>query len=235
MKLYLNLFLIFIAQVNCNYYERCSKNNTIVFTFDDSPNVNTTTKLLKILNKYNVDATFFINGYNVEKNKLSKLIKKLSNTQTIASHTFSHPSLLKLNKFNIYRELYDNEYIFRKILKKRPLFFRPPYFDYNDSIVNITNEFGYHIIGSNLNIQDWKINNATQIFNEYIRRIQKNESYIILMHDYVEENIQIIERLIKYTKRIGYSIVSLQECLNMSTSYIDDNIYSPNLDNGFNF
>ncbi len=232
---YTFLICILINQIHSYYYEKCTQNNKIVLTFDDSPNPNTTHLLLKILNKYNIDATFFINGYYVEKYNLAKLIKKMAKTQTIASHTFSHASLSKLNKFNIQREFYDNEYIFRKILNKRPLFFRPPYFDYDENIVEIVKDFNYTIIGSNMNIQDWQINNASEMFNIYTEKIHKNNSYIILMHDYVEENVDLLEKLIKYVKKIGYSIVSLKDCLNFQENYNEDNLYSPNLISGFDF
>lgn len=55
------------------------------------------------------------------------------------------------------------------------------------------------------------------------------------MHDYVEENIELLEKLIKYVKSIGYSIVSLKDCLNMTENYNEDNKYSPNLDNSLIF
>lgn len=66
-----------------------NKNNEIYLTFDDGPTPELTEKILEILTKKNVLATFFLVGNNVEKYpKLYDLI--LENGHSVGNHTFNH-------------------------------------------------------------------------------------------------------------------------------------------------
>ena len=63
----------------------------VALTFDDGPNYNTG-KVLDILNKYNVKATFFLLGKNIEDNK--EIVKKMNEYgMEIGNHTYSHKLL----------------------------------------------------------------------------------------------------------------------------------------------
>lgn len=58
-------------------------------TFDDGPSPNTTTKILKTLDKYNIKATFFIIGSLAI--KCPNLVKmEFADKQSIGNHTYSH-------------------------------------------------------------------------------------------------------------------------------------------------
>ncbi|MFK7873578.1 MAG: polysaccharide deacetylase family protein, partial [Oligoflexales bacterium] len=150
--------------VNSALYDRCLDSNHVAMTFDDGPNENTK-ELVNILDKEGVLGAFFINGIHVERNtKYTDFLKSMHATgHVIASHTLSHPALGKLNSFNVYRELYDNEFIMRRSLGIRPRYFRPPYFDYNDQIFDIAaTNFGYDIIMSKVVVRDWEKENSVQ-------------------------------------------------------------------------
>lgn len=61
----------------------------VFLTFDDGPSPKVTPRILKILDDYNVKATFFVIGKNAE--KYPELIKQAHNSgHLIANHTYSH-------------------------------------------------------------------------------------------------------------------------------------------------
>ena len=159
----------------------------------------------------------------------------MENGNILGTHTFSHVSLDQVNDFNINRELYDNELIFRLLLNKRPRFFRPPYFSYNDNILNIVNTFGYTTIVTNLDTSDWSSLDEEEIYQVFVDnlRIAKRMSFISLNHEQVIQSVNVLDRIIKYTKSQNFNIVSMEECLNLPR-YQDDNVYGPNLFNGIN-
>jgi peptidoglycan/xylan/chitin deacetylase (PgdA/CDA1 family) len=101
-------------------WEVKERGNIIYLTFDDGPNPETTTQILKILNQYEAKATFFCTGQRVESNsELLSLI--LKNGHQTGHHGYQH-----LNGWKTKKE----EYI-SNIEKCNPLFksniFRPPY------------------------------------------------------------------------------------------------------------
>jgi peptidoglycan/xylan/chitin deacetylase (PgdA/CDA1 family) len=142
----------------------------------------------------------------------------------------------KLNLFNKERELYDNEFIFRQLFNIRPRFYRPPYFSYNSEVVDICNRFGYDIIVSNLNTDDWSSNSSEEIYNNFLDKWNNATGHIVLMHDYQTYNLVALEKIILFVKKNNYKFVSMSECIGMSLDYkyIADNTYGPNLLNGIN-
>ena len=61
----------------------------IYLTFDDGPSANVTPKILDVLKKYRVKATFFVLGNLVDKNP-SIIERMASEGHAIANHTYSH-------------------------------------------------------------------------------------------------------------------------------------------------
>lgn len=224
-----------ISIINSNgaTYNNCVNNKHLSLTFDDGPSTNTR-NLVNILNKYNISGTFFINGIYVIRNNYQSLIKEMYNQKhLIASHGFSHGAMEKINYFSQLRELYDNELIFRQVLNIRPLYYRPPYFSYDASIINIINSFGYHIITSNLNTNDWNATTSTEIYNNFINILTKNNGGgIILQHDYQVLNNEALIKMIDYAILKGYKFVPLNTCIGLNQLYTDDNKYGPQLLNG---
>jgi peptidoglycan/xylan/chitin deacetylase (PgdA/CDA1 family) len=219
--------------ISSNIYDKCINDKHASLTFDDGVHENTI-NYINILNKYNVSGTFFINGLTVVKNNnYIDLVKQMSTSgHIIGSHGFSHAAMERLNQFNQMRELYDNELIFRQIFNKRPSFYRPPYFSYSGEILNIINNFGYDIIVSNLNTDDWSVDTAEEIYNNYLTKFDNITGKILLQHDYHANGHIALEMIIQHLQINNYTIVPINICIGSSNIFTEDNKYGPNLDNG---
>ena len=88
-----------------NYNEKNDGQKIAFLTFDDGPSTTVTPKILDILKEYNVKATFFLIGKNIEQNEKSKeLVKREFNEgHAIGNHTYSHKGnmLFPNNKINV--------------------------------------------------------------------------------------------------------------------------------------
>lgn len=221
--------------VSSNIYDKCINNNHASLTFDDGIHENTN-NYVDMLNKYNVSGTFFINGLSVVRNNnYVDLVKQMSaGGHIIGSHGFSHAAMEKLNQFNANRELTDNEFVFRQIFNKRPALYRPPYFSYNQEIINMINNFGYNIITSNLNTDDWEVETAEDIYNNYLAKFDNTTGKIILQHDYHQFGHLALEMIIQHLQNNNYTIVPLNVCIGVENIFIEDNKYGPNLYDGLN-
>ena len=63
----------------------------IALTFDDGPHQQYTKEILDILDEYNIKATFFIIGYNVEKDNNDELLRRAYKAgHQLCSHTYDH-------------------------------------------------------------------------------------------------------------------------------------------------
>lgn len=96
------------------------KNDAIYLTFDDGPEPGITEFILTILKKYNVPATFFCCGKNID--KYPDLVAQIQkNGHKIANHTDSHLNGLYLNSKIYYRDVENGA------KKTRSILFRPPW------------------------------------------------------------------------------------------------------------
>ena len=121
--------------------------NKIALTFDDGPDKVKTPLVLEILDKYNVPATFFCIGKNIEKQP--RLFDKLiSEGHAIGNHTFNHlkgwdtPTETYLENVewcNLEIQKFEN-------LNSESKLFRPPYGKIKSSQSKILRQLGYKII-----------------------------------------------------------------------------------------
>ena len=106
--------------------------------------VENTEKILKLFEKYNVNATFFVLGYIAE--KFPELIKKISDLgHEISSHTYSHIDLRKVSKEEFKEDFFKSKNILEKITGKKIEGFRAPFFS-----INKNNYWVFEILSKNL-------------------------------------------------------------------------------------
>lgn len=97
-----------------------NNNNCIYLTFDDGPTKNITSKTLDILSEFNIKATFFCIGKQVEDNPhlFSRIIDE---GHSIGNHSYSHLKGWVTNSENYIEDVEKGQEITNSQL------FRPPY------------------------------------------------------------------------------------------------------------
>lgn len=176
----------------------------IAFTFDDGPNYNTN-KILNILNKYNVTATFFILGSRIKGNE--DIIKKMNEyNMEIGNHTYSHKLLTRLTEKNISLQIKKTDDLIYSIINRYPSLIRPSYGSVNNKIKKLSNR---PIVIWNRDTLDWKYHNSKRIANKIIKEASSGD--IILMHDIYSATANALEIAIPILLSRGYEIVSVSE------------------------
>lgn len=178
----------------------------IALTFDDGPNHNTN-RVLDILEKYQVKATFFILGTNIKGNeKTIKRMKELG--MEIGNHMYSHKLLTKLENDKIESELRQVDNLIFDIIKEYPTLIRPSYGSTNNRIRKIMDR---PIITWNIDTLDWKNHNSKQIASKVINKADDGD--IILMHDIYRATANSLEIIIPKLLDAGYQLVTVSELL----------------------
>lgn len=176
----------------------------IALTFDDGPNYNTS-KIIDILNKYNVKATFFMLGKNIENNK--DIVKKMNDYgMEIGNHTYSHKLLTKLKEEQILNEFKKTNDLVFDIIGKYPTLTRP---SYGSTSSKIRKQVTTPIIIWNIDTLDWKYHNSSKIYNEVISKAEDGD--IILMHDIYTATSNSLELIIPKLLEKGYQLVTVSE------------------------
>ncbi len=132
LPLLLFVLICAIAPVfpRCSYYlpviSRGRKNEkSVALTFDDGPDPAVTLRLLELLARYSVKATFFVTGVNAQRHP--ELIEAiLQGGHTLGNHSYHHsPFLMLKGKRTLLREVESGQALFRQF-GVVPLAFRPP-------------------------------------------------------------------------------------------------------------
>ena len=178
----------------------------IALTFDDGPNHNTI-KVLNILNKYQIKATFFILGSNIKGNE--EIIKKMNDSNMeIGNHMYSHKLLTKLKNDEIKQEIKKVDRSIFNIINRYPTLIRPSYGTYNKRISSLMDR---PIIIWNIDTLDWKYHSSKNIYKRVIRDISDGD--IILMHDIYTATANSLELIIPKLLNDGYQFTTVSELL----------------------
>ena len=184
-------------------------------TFDDGPNRIQTPKVLKILKKYNIKATFFVIGENVEYQKdiLRKVYKE---GHEIGNHFYTHDNINKLTKAQIRKNIVLNNELIYKTIGVRPKLVRPPYGIVNDNLKAVCGELNMSIIiwTDDKDSKDWALTKDSEIINNLTKKVKNGD--IFLFHDSNKKftnTLSAIDVIIPALQKKGYKFVSVSTLL----------------------
>ncbi len=208
-----------------------TRQKEVALTFDDSPDPTWTPKVLDVLKKNGVKATFFIIGAEAE--KYPSLVKRIyQEGNEIGNHTFTHPDISNVSQryFNV--ELNLTERFFEGKLGVRTVLFRPPYSidqqpDTADEMrpLEWAQNLGYVTVGDKIDPNDWRDNpprSAQEITDDVMANLPPCKpgnltcGNIILLHDGGGNRLRTVEALgmiIDGLKQRGYQIVLVSQLM----------------------
>lgn len=181
------------------------KNKVIALTFDDGPSASVTPRVLDILKKQDVKATFFVTGQSAKANP--ELIRReISEGHEIGNHTLSHPKLTSLSIEEAQYQVSATNEIIQNIANYQIKLLRPPYGLIDDKLIAV---YQMPIIEWSVDTEDWKSKNADMIYQEVMR--SSTSGAIVLMHDIHPTTADALETTIISLKKQGYSFVSISD------------------------
>ncbi len=184
------------------------KAKLVALTFDDGPNTTTTPKVLDVLEKYEVVASFFLIGNNINEQTKPIMERQLKMGCEINNHSWSHLSMSAMKPKEIKKEIADTSKKIKDTVGVTPKFFRPPYIATSATMYeNIDLPFINGING-----QDWEASKTAQQRSDAILRQMKDGS-IILLHDFPgnDKTVDALELLIPELQRQGYVFVTVSQ------------------------
>lgn len=190
----------------------------IALTFDDGPHPQYTPKILKILEKYRIKATFFVIGQNVELYP-SIACQLIAAGHEIGNHTYSHPHMADIDDSHLAREIQHTNAAIEKLGGKTPVLFRPPEGKRSSSQMTVLSGMHYKTILWSIDTMDWAHNPSQQIVKCVLQKVSGGD--IILMHDYVSKpntTITALEQLIPELLQRGYRFVTVSELIAQPSS-----------------
>jgi peptidoglycan/xylan/chitin deacetylase (PgdA/CDA1 family) len=185
--------------------------DVVAITFDDGPNPDFTPQVLALLKKFNVKATFFCIGRNVEAN--STLCRQIiSEGHTIGNHTYSHAN--NFGFFSTRRVISELEKT-NKIIKEQTglelKFYRPAFGVTNPRIKRALKITGLQSIGWNKRSLDTTPLSEQKILGRLTHNLKKGD--IILLHDSSSKSVRVLEQLLLFLKNNKLESVTVDQLL----------------------
>lgn len=212
-------------------YSVATKEKKVAITFDASWGQDRTDKIIEVLDRYNVKATFFLVGAWIDSypDKLKTLYDK---GHEIANHTNRHPDMSSITRQKLINEIEITDTKIKSIIGINTELFRCPSGYYNNLVVETVEGTKHYCIQWDVDSLDWKAEGADK---EYERVIKKTvPGSIILFHNEAINTPNNLPRIIEYLKKQGYEFVTVSNLIYKNNYYIDHNgkqIYNSNNSN----
>jgi peptidoglycan-N-acetylglucosamine deacetylase len=193
----------------------------IALTYDDGPNDPHTLKLLDVLAKHSVRATFFMIGrYVRQRPDLARAVAQAGHV--IGNHTFTHPLLIFESAARTRTQLLDCHQTLENAIGEHSNLFRPPFGGRRPATLRVARVLGLETVMWNVTGYDWNAPPAAVIEKKVVRQMRGGD--VVLLHDGGHramgadraQTVIATDNLIRRYKGQGYEFVTVEEMLAVS-------------------
>jgi polysaccharide deacetylase family sporulation protein PdaB len=184
----------------------------VALSFDAAWGNEDTARILEILAKHEVKVTFFMTGGWVE--KYPEDVKAIvAAGHDLGNHSENHKQMSKLSMEQCNKEIMDVHDKVKTLTGVDMVLFRPPYGDYNNTLIESVNSCGYHCIQWNVDSLDWKDYGAECIVKKVVEHKNLSNGSIILCHNGAKFTADALESMILGLREKGYEIVPISQLI----------------------
>lgn len=183
----------------------------LALTFDDGPSFKYSGKVLDILKRENVKATYFIVGQKAE--EYPEILKQISDQgNELGNHTYYHSRITTLSDSAVLSEIRDTSLMIKKITGKTVKYFRPPFGSFTHSERKMIEASGYRFVLWTVNADDfyhvgWGMLTSNAIAKRVLRNVRGGD--IILAHD---DSQQLVDALPVIIEKLKKEDIALSLC-----------------------
>lgn len=181
---------------------------TIALTFDDGPHPYYTRKLVDLLAQYDVRATFFVVGKQVDKHP--ELLKPVTEQgHEIGNHTYTHSNLVKMTHNEVIAELEKMSDAVIRAVNEKPRYFRAPGGNCNDDVVRYARALGYEIAWWDIAPHDHIPQEPEEIAEKILSNVVDGD--IVLLHSGIDSTVACLPHVIEELRSRGFRFVTVSE------------------------
>ena len=192
----------------------------VALTYDDGPNPPYTERLLDILAKHNVKATFFLIGNRIERHP-ETAHRIIAEGHQVGNHTYSHPLLGFLPPRYVQRQIERTDALLRQFGIHGKTVFRAPLLTRFLPVAYVLAKQDRIHISCNVWSWDWTTQNPDKIAETVVKKTLSSTGAgsIIVLHDGKAENaradrsgtVEATDQIITALKQNGYQFVRVSD------------------------
>jgi peptidoglycan/xylan/chitin deacetylase (PgdA/CDA1 family) len=190
----------------------------LALTYDDGPNETHTQRLLDVLAKHDVRATFFMIGRYVQRRpEIARAVASAGHV--IGNHTFTHPNLVLVSALQTRIQIEECQRALHDAVGDHSNLFRPPFGGRRPESLRLVRSLGLQPIMWNVTAFDWKTTSAERVERNVLKQV--NGGNVILLHDGSHRelgldrshSVEATDRLIRRYKSKGFEFVTIPEMM----------------------
>ena len=207
----------FSEKRNVPIYSVDRSDNYIAISFDAAWGADKTQKIMDVCDSYGVKATFFLVGFWME--KFPDMVKLISQRGfEIGTHSATHPQMSTLSREQCIEELTSSCKQIFELTGKPVSLFRPPFGDYNNTLLSVCADMNLFAIQWSVDSLDWKGLGPREI----AERVQKAESGdIILCHNNSDHIVEALPLIFEWARIKGLKFCTIGELIYRQNYTID--------------
>jgi peptidoglycan-N-acetylglucosamine deacetylase len=152
----------------------------LALTYDDGPNDPHTFRLLEVLAKHDVRATFFLIGrYARQRPDIAREL--ITAGHCVGNHTFTHPLLTFKSAAETHQEISQCRAALEEAIGQHSNLFRPPFGGRRPETLRVARQLGLKPVMWNVAGNDWNALPAAVIETKLASQIRGGD--VILLHD----------------------------------------------------
>lgn len=193
----------------------------ISLSFDAAWGADDTIQILDILDKHNIKVTFFMTGGWVS--SYPDMVKEIyARGHDLGNHSENHKQMSKLSVPEQKEEIQKVTDKVKELTGYNMFLFRPPYGDYNSTLITTAYSLNYYPIQWSVDSLDWKDYGIENIIKTVTQNKALGNGAIILMHNGAKYTAQALEQLITELKNQGYQFIPLSELIIRENFHMDE-------------
>jgi peptidoglycan/xylan/chitin deacetylase (PgdA/CDA1 family) len=191
----------------------------LALTYDDGPNDPWTPRLLEVLARHDVHATFFMLGrFVTQRPDIARQVA--ASGHAIGNHTYTHPNLIFASPAQVLAQIEDCDRAITDAVGEYAKLFRPPFGGRRPDVLAAARRKGFVPVMWSVSAYDWNADPPEKVERKIASQVHGGD--VILMHDGGHlafgtdraASVAATDRLITRYKSDGYRFVTVPEMIN---------------------
>ncbi len=181
-----------------------AQSKVIYLTFDDGTGAISTPRILNVLRREHVHATFFVLGDRCK--ELPSVVRRIQREgHEIGNHGYDHRDLRNQPDDVIESEIKHADATILQITGRKPLYYRPAYGGLDRREIHVIRHMGHPVMFWTVDSLDWKVHSVGDI----VRNVEEHArpGSVVLFHDGISNSYltaQALPEIIRYYRAKGY-------------------------------
>lgn len=193
-------------------YSAQAEAKQLALTFDISWGHQTPPKVLDVLEREGVRATFFLSG-PWSKNHPELVQRIVRAGHEVQSHGHAHVNFSSLSAQQVAANIQTAHAILKELTGKEPAYIRPPNGDFNQQSLRATKSAGYETVIWSVDSRDWMNPGVPVISRRVLERAHPGAIVLLHASDSCKQTHEALPALLAGLRQQGYEFALLSDLL----------------------